>query len=116
MYLKRRLKVLAIMALAAVLLFPVAALTCTKDPVRIYGAIPVYYTTIQAAYDDAVDDDIIQSHGVTFIEDLALDGNVTVTLDGGYNCDYTAKTGETAITGDMDVTDGDVTVEDYTLQ
>jgi hypothetical protein len=39
-----------------------------------------------------------------------------VTFDGGYNCDYTAKTGDTIVTGSMDINDGEITVGGYTLQ
>ena len=116
MHSKRRLKVLAGLALAAVLLVPAAALTCPNDPVRIYGAFPVYYTSIQAAYNASDNGDVIQTRAVGFTEDIVMNRNVTVTFDGGYNCAYTAKTGDTIVTGSMDINDGEITVGGYTLQ
>ncbi|HDH13515.1 MAG TPA: PKD domain-containing protein [Nitrospirae bacterium] len=83
------------------------------SPVRIS---PVYYDTLQAAYDAAVEGDTIQSQAVVFTEDLNINSNISVTLEGGYNCDYTTITGETTINGNMTINDGTVTIMDFNLQ
>ncbi|HDL20960.1 MAG TPA: choice-of-anchor D domain-containing protein, partial [Nitrospirae bacterium] len=87
--------------------------TACLDPVRIAGATPVYYSTLQAAYDAAVDGDVIQSRDVVFIEDLNINLNKSVTLEGGYNCDYTAVSGKTTINGIMTISDGISTVGNF---
>lgn len=85
-------------------------------PVRIEGAAPVYYPTLQAAYDAAVDGDVIKAQAVSFTADLIANRNVSVTLDGGYDCGYTTKPGKTVLNGNLDVTAGTLEVSDVDLQ
>ena len=77
---------------------------------------PAYYSTLQAAYDAALDGDIIQSQDVTLTETLNTNLNKTVTFDGGYNCDYTAVTGKTTLNGTLTISEGTVTVENFVLE
>ncbi len=90
--------------------------TACLDPARISGATPVYYSALQAAYDAAVDGDTIQSQAVIFTEDLNINSSISVTFEGGYDCDYTAVTGETTINGTMTISDGTVTIWDFILE
>ncbi|HDY99870.1 MAG TPA: choice-of-anchor D domain-containing protein, partial [Nitrospirae bacterium] len=90
--------------------------TACPDPVRIAGATPVYYSTLQAAYDAAVDGDIIQSQAVIFTEDLNINRSISVTFEGGYDCDYTAVSGNTTINGTMTISDGTATVGNFVLE
>jgi PKD repeat protein len=75
--------------------------SCANPPVRINGATPVYYSTLQEAYDAAVEGDIIQSQAARFIENLNIDDNGSkyVVLEGGYDCGYTGVIGKTRIKG-----------------
>jgi len=84
--------------------------------VRIAGAVPVYYSTLQEAYDAAVEGDIIQSQDSVFTEDLNIDRNISVTFEGGYNCDYTAISGATVLNGNMMISNGTVTMENVQVQ
>ena len=89
--------------------------TCLS-PVRIAGTTPVYYSTLQAAYDAAIDGDTIQSQDAIFVEDFNLNLNKSVTLEGGYDCDYAVITGVTIVNGTMTVSDGSATVADFEVQ
>lgn len=62
------------------------------DPVRV-GSPPTYYSTLQAAYDAASNGSVIQSRAITFTENLLINRNITVTLQGGYDCGYTSNSG-----------------------
>jgi len=86
---------------------------CSNQPVKIIGR--GYYSTLQEAYDVAVDGDIIQVQAVRLMENLNLNRDITVTLDGGYNCDFTTKTGKTRLKG-MIVSGGVVTVRDFIME
>ncbi len=84
------------------------------EPVRIDG---IYYSTLQDAYDDAMYGDTIQSRNAVFCEDLYLDDNNTsVTLEGGYNDDFSAIIGKTFLGGNLFVSGGSATIENYLLQ
>lgn len=68
---------------------------CSNYPVRIMrsGSVYGYYSAIQSAYDATAEGDTIQSHALWFTESLNINRNITLTLDGGYNCDFTAYSG-----------------------
>ena len=71
-------------------------------PVRISGTTPRYFDTLQAAYDAAVDGETIQAKAGTFIEDHNVNRNISVTLDGGYNGDFTSNAeGTTTLSGQL---------------
>ena len=91
-------------------------ITACLLPVRITGATSVYYSTLQAAYDTAVDGDVIQSQASNFIENLNINRNISITLEGGYDCGYTAVTGETTLNGTMTISDGIVATGDFVLK
>jgi YD repeat-containing protein len=61
-----------------------------------------YFCTLQEAYDDSltISGSTIKSRAITFIETLTIDHNITVTLEGGYDCTFTINTGNmTSIRG-----------------
>jgi PKD repeat protein len=89
--------------------------TCLS-PVRIAGQTPVYYSTLQEAYNAAVGGDIIQSQAVTLTENLNFNLNKSVILDGGYDCGYTSNTGKTILNGNLIISDGTVTIENLIIQ
>ena len=74
------------------------------------------YTSMQDAYNDASSGNTIQGRDVTINENINLNRPVTVTIQGGYNCDHTAVTGKTTITGNMTISDGTVTMENIQVQ
>ena len=86
------------------------------SPVMIDGPSPRYYSSLQAAYDDplTVDGDIIQSRDLVFNEGLIFETAKSVTLEGGFNCDYTDKTGATMLNG-MSINEGSITINEGSI-
>jgi hypothetical protein len=70
---------------------------CSNPPVQIGTS---FYTTLQSAYDAAVDGNTIKARAWEFIEDLSVTRNIMVTLQGGYDCGYSTYAGSsTSIKG-----------------
>lgn len=90
------------------------ALSCAASA-RILGSSTTY-STLQAAYNAASNGAVIQSPAVTFTENLSIDRSISVTLDGGYNCDYTGKVARTTLKGAVKTTGGIATFGDFLLQ
>jgi hypothetical protein len=85
-------------------------------PVRITDTTPIYYLTIQAAYNDALYDDVIEVKNMSLSENLIINLNNVVTIDGGYDCSYTTVSGKTIINGSMTISDGTVTTGNIELR
>lgn len=85
-------------------------------PVMIEDVTPVYYSSLQDAYDDAVNGDVIRSQAEAFHEDLYIDFDKSVILEGGYDCYYTTSTGSTALNGTVIISGGTVTIENFILE
>lgn len=92
----------------------VSSETCPNLPVRIAGAVPDF-NTLQEAYIAAEQGDTIQIRALTLSEYPELNLNKTVTLEGGYDCDYLSGTGTTTINGTMNISDGTVTIGNFIL-
>lgn len=92
------------------------ATICQNSPVRIAKATPVYYATIQDAYNAASDGDTIQSLASDFTETLTFNRSVSVTLQGGYDCDYTNNAGSSVIKGSLTISAGTLTVNNLVLE
>jgi len=90
--------------------------TCVSLPARIAGTTPAYYPLLQDAYGTASGGDTIQSRGEIITESLNFDRNVSVNLEGGFDCHYTLGNGVTRINGNMSVNDGTVTVGNIVLE
>ena len=80
------------------------------EPVRIAGFTPYYYSSIQTAYDDANDGDVIQIRAVTLNENLYIDFNKSITIEGGYDKDYTMVNGITIINGSILISSGKIII------
>lgn len=89
--------------------------TC-PSPIRIAGAVPVYYSTLQTAYDSAINGDTVQSKTLSLTENININLNKAVTLKGGYDCNYTSNAGKTTLTGNITISNGTVTVESFIMQ
>ena len=74
------------------------------------------YSSLQSAYNAAADTNTIQGRAVTIIENINFNRNITVTIQGGYNCDHSAVTGKTIINGNMTISNGTVTMENVQVQ
>ena len=69
--------------------------TCASARLMRSGSVYGNYSGLQAAYDAAIDGDTIQSRAVRLTENLNVNRNITLTLEGGYDCAYTTNTGNT---------------------
>ncbi len=97
---------------------PVSTGWCTNGPVKVSGSATTYYTSLQDAYNAASNGDTIQSQFGDFAGDVTMDdvSDKSVTLEGGYNCDYTAVIGVTNIKGNMTINRGTVTIRNFILK
>ena len=87
--------------------------SCSNLPVR-RGSIS--YSTLQDAYDEALDGDTIQSLAVVVGTDLNLNRNVSVTIKGGYDCDYSTNDQKSKVNGPVTIRSGTVTIENVIIQ
>ena len=84
---------------------------CPNQRVRIARATPVYFPTLQDAYNAAVTGDIIQSQAFNFTESLTFNSNISVTLRGGFDCSYTSNPAVTTLKGAVALSNGAVSFE-----
>jgi hypothetical protein len=49
------------------------------------------------------------------VEDIVLDRDISITIRGGYDCGYSSVTGVTTIIGDMTISEGAVTMENFEI-
>ena len=61
--------------------------------VRIVRGTPVYFGTFQAAYNAAVSGEVIQIQAVTLVEDVVLNRDIAVSVEGGYDANFTTNNG-----------------------
>jgi PKD repeat protein len=78
---------------------------------RILGDTPVYYESLQSAYDAANDGDTLQIRESEFDNNLLANQDKTIILNGGYNCDYSSSTCN-VISGTITINSGSVSIED----
>lgn len=90
-----------------------ATFLCPTSPIKIGS---VYYSTVHDAYNAATDGAVIQSQNVTLVDSLIANYAKSVTLDGGYDACYSAKSGSTTLQGQITTNSGQLTVKDYILQ
>ncbi len=88
--------------------------TCPN--VRIASAPPEYYGTLQEALDMAMDGDIIQSKAGVFNTSLTFNRDISITLHGGYDCDYVIDTGNvTILKGQININAGNIILKSFVL-
>ncbi|MFH1028221.1 MAG: hypothetical protein V1791_09485, partial [Pseudomonadota bacterium] len=90
--------------------------TCSQLPVRILRNPPVYYNLLQTAYSNAQTDETIQVQAITFTEDFDATLENTVTIDGGYTCDYSTNPDMTLINGSASMSFGTITMQNIAVQ
>ena len=97
-----------------------ATATFTLDSTNSVLVDPIRYGTIDAAYKagTTLNNATIKLWGINFTENLLLDENKAVTLEGGYNSSYSTQTSGvfTTITGTLTIRDGKMTVERVILK
>lgn len=73
-------------------------------------------TSLQNAYNQANNGEVIRVHTATFAEELILNRSVAVTIDGGYtDSRYTVKLGVTTLLGTLTIADGTLTASDLAI-
>lgn len=86
--------------------------TCQNQPVKIQET-NAYYPTLTAALGAAIDGQTIRLQDWYFLEDAII--SKSVTLDGGYDCVYTNKTGISMLEGEQRISGGTVRTNDVRI-
>jgi PKD repeat protein len=86
------------------------------NPISLNGNNLAVDATLQDAYDAATNGDTIQVQAKLLSGNLNANRNISVTLEGGHNCDYTTISGLTTFTGDITISNGTLTIENFLLQ
>ncbi len=82
-------------------------------PVRVGGSD---YSSIQAAYNEANEGDTIQVQAVTLNEDLNCNRSISVTLEGGYDMNYTVSKGRTSLKGTVMIEMGTIDIKSIIIE
>ncbi len=75
-----------------------------------------YFPDLQSAYTSGINMDILKIQFGSYIETLYFNESKSVTIEGGYNCVHSEKTGITTVIGDVNISDGTVTIGDFVLE
>jgi hypothetical protein len=81
------------------------------QPARIPGNPPAYYMFIGDAYTHLPAEGTIQAREFLFDEELTLNRGLAVTIEGGYDLDYSGRSGFTTLKGCLIVQSGSLKVE-----
>jgi hypothetical protein len=84
--------------------------TCSNPKFKI-GSTMYYYSAIQYAYDSSYSGSVLKIRAGDYDEDLTLQQDKSIVLDGGYRCDFASKPGYTVIHGFLKVSYGAVKVD-----
>ena len=90
--------------------------TFSYFPVHIYGIVPGNHQSLQAAYNVAAPNDLIQGQAAVLNENLLLDRPVAVTIKGGYDNNFTAVTGSTIVQGTLTIQSGTITIDNVAVR
>ena len=74
-----------------------------------------YDSTLQGAYNNAVDGSTIKVHDGTFTEELIINLNKVVTFRGGYDENFSSIVGTTNVVGNAIISDGEVEFQDFSI-
>jgi hypothetical protein len=75
------------------------------------------HASVWDAYTNAQTGDVIELMGMTTTENLHLNTPTeSISLKGGYDCNFRANKGYTTIIGSLEITVGTVTVERIVIQ
>jgi hypothetical protein len=78
-------------------------------------SIPGIFMSIQEAYNALLGDNILQIKGISFVEDLDFNRNLSITLRGGFDQATGTSTGFTYLHGTLVISNGTVAVENMVL-
>ena len=93
----------------------------TVEPCSALGTVKIggtnyYYTSIQNACTALTNGESLQLQALDFTENPDLNQNISVSLSGGYSCDYSSNPGFTTIHGTLTISDGKVTISQIIIQ
>jgi hypothetical protein len=89
----------------------------TAYMVRLNRSTPPYFSSLTSAYNSAAPaGDTIQAWALPFAENLNMNLNKSLTIQGGYDAGYDAITGYTTLSGVLTVGSGAVTVQNLIVQ
>jgi len=93
----------------------ISAAVCGNAPLRRAGNP---YTSIQTAYDEIADDgtDTIDIQAVDFEGALTFGKNKTVTLMGGYTCDYLSRIPGTVVIDSVTISDAKIIFDSISIR
>ena len=89
--------------------------SCGK-PVRIERTDPIYFSSLQNAYAASQDSDNIHVQSDIFSEDIHIDRDISITLQGGFDCTYYNNNGVTTLEGSITISNGTVTLEGFVIK
>jgi len=87
--------------------------SCDKLPVKMASA---YYTALLTPLSTAADGTTVQAMFFSFAESLDFNREVSLTLDGGYGCDYATVLDYATINGTVTITSGSVTLSNIVVR
>ncbi|HBA72485.1 MAG TPA: hypothetical protein DCZ63_09975 [Geobacter sp.] len=97
-------------------------MTAARSATATFGLIPkarvsgTPFGTIASAYAAINNSGIIEAQAITFIENLILNNGSAVTMKGGYDPAFNARTGYTVIDGTLTVGSGSLVVDQLVIQ
>ena len=86
------------------------------NPVRIARGSPLHFSSLQNAYDAAMDSEHINVQSGLFSGDIHLDRDISITLKGGFDCNYYSNSGVTRLDGSMTISNGTVLIEKFVIE
>ena len=86
---------------------------CSNSPIKRADSL---YSTLQSAYAETADGENIKLHDTNINTSLNINRDLTVTLDGGYNCDYSGADGMTTINGNITISSGTLIIGNVILE
>ncbi len=91
--------------------------SCTNGHIKIEGASTLYSTSIGEVYKNHAENyDVLYFHALEFLENLHLNEDKTITLKGGFDCDFIDNPSFATIDGYLSVENGSVILESIVLQ
>lgn len=94
-------------------LLGLATAACTNLPVRRASGS---YNALQDAYNFALSGDTIQSQAVIFSENLDFSRNISVSILGGFDCNYLSNVQKSVVNGTVTIRNGTVTMENIIIR
>lgn len=73
------------------------------------------YSTLQAAYNVASEGDTILSQDIQLTGNFSADRDISITIDGGYDCNFSSNSNKTTISGYITINNGIVNLENYII-